>query len=81
MNRRSFLAGLIAAPAIIKTPGLLMPIKPPIRGWFITDVISSNIYLRGDGLWLELRPGDSKSFRMRNGYDVFVRHEGLNLVS
>lgn len=30
MNRRSFLSGLIAlaAPAIIRTPGLLMPIQP-----------------------------------------------------
>lgn len=30
MNRRFFLlgAGLLAAPAIIRTPGLLMPIKP-----------------------------------------------------
>jgi len=27
MNRRNFLMGLIAAPAIIRTPGLLMPIK------------------------------------------------------
>jgi hypothetical protein len=33
MNRRGFLGvltGLIAAPVIIKTPGLLMPIKPHI---------------------------------------------------
>jgi hypothetical protein len=33
MNRRGFLGvltGLIAAPLVIKTPGLLMPIKPHI---------------------------------------------------
>ena len=33
MNRRGFLTGIIAAcvaPAIIKTPGLLMPIKPAL---------------------------------------------------
>ena len=28
LNRRGLLLGLLAAPAIIKTPGLLMPIKP-----------------------------------------------------
>jgi hypothetical protein len=27
MNRRSFLTGLIAAPAVILTPGLLMPVR------------------------------------------------------
>lgn len=30
MNRRGFLAGLLFAPAIIRTSGLLMPIKPPV---------------------------------------------------
>jgi hypothetical protein len=28
LSRRSLLSGLIAAPAVILTPGLLMPIKP-----------------------------------------------------
>ena len=28
MNRRGFLGGLLAAPAIIRTPGLLMPVRP-----------------------------------------------------
>lgn len=27
MNRRSFLTGLIAAPVVITTPGLLMPLR------------------------------------------------------
>jgi hypothetical protein len=27
MNRRGFLTGLIAAPAVILTPGLLMPVR------------------------------------------------------
>ena len=35
MNRRGFLLGALAAPAVIKTPGLLMPVKkvilPPKR--------------------------------------------------
>lgn len=28
MNRRGFLGGLLAMPAIIRTPGLLMPVRP-----------------------------------------------------
>ena len=28
LNRRGFLGGLLAAPAIIRTPGLLMPVRP-----------------------------------------------------
>ena len=28
MKRRGFLAGLLFAPAIIRTPGLLMPVRP-----------------------------------------------------
>lgn len=27
MNRRGFLTGLLAAPAVITTPGLLMPVR------------------------------------------------------
>ena len=35
ITRRSFFTGLIAAPAVIKLPGLLMPVKP------LDDVIIS----------------------------------------
>ena len=31
LSRRKALFGLLAAPAIIKTPGLLMPIKPEMK--------------------------------------------------
>ena len=27
MNRRGFIAGLLSAPAVITTPGLLMPVR------------------------------------------------------
>lgn len=40
MNRRSFLAGLIAAPAIIKTPGLLMPVKPILKTFDLSANVS-----------------------------------------
>jgi len=31
LDRRKFLSGLLAAPAIIRSPGLLMPIRPLLR--------------------------------------------------
>jgi hypothetical protein len=30
LSRRGFIGSLLAAPVIIRTPGLLMPIKPPL---------------------------------------------------
>jgi hypothetical protein len=30
MNRRGFLAGLICAPALVRT-GILMPVRPPLK--------------------------------------------------
>lgn len=30
LARRGFLTGLLAAPAIVRTPGLLMPVKPAV---------------------------------------------------
>jgi hypothetical protein len=35
--RRGFLTGLLTAPAIIRTPGLLMPIRPWMDDDFTTD--------------------------------------------
>lgn len=58
IRRRGFLGGLLAggvllaAPAIIRTPGLLMPVKPPlkdIRFWRL-----SKIYLAKEGEALTL---------------------------
>lgn len=54
LKRRGFLAalGLLAAPAIIRTPGLLMLVKPiaPI-GYRIEDYLtSSNAWFSGGGL-------------------------------
>ena len=31
LNRRGFILGAIAAPAVIRTPGLIMPVKPVIE--------------------------------------------------
>jgi hypothetical protein len=43
MNRRGFLTGLIAAPVVIRTAGLLMPIRkiaaPEDRGWQMRQVL------------------------------------------
>jgi hypothetical protein len=47
MNRRSFLTGLIAAPVVIRTAGLLMPIKAQSPIW---DRGSSAIVLTNGNL-------------------------------
>lgn len=52
MNRRGFLGGLLtalAAPAIIRTPGLLMPVRPPLR--FISIDAAGLDVLYG-GFWI-----------------------------
>lgn len=35
MNRRCFITGLLSAPVVITTPGLLMPVRPvwDVAGW------------------------------------------------
>lgn len=46
MHRRSLLAGLLFAPAIIRTPGLLMPIKrlaPAINGLLTPELVASEM--------------------------------------
>ncbi len=35
MQRRGFLGGLLAMPAIIRTPGLLMPVRRPLTAEFL----------------------------------------------
>jgi hypothetical protein len=56
LSRRSLISGLIAAPAVILTPGLLMPVKP----WIVPVTFSAAggefywKYLTADGLrWWE----------------------------
>ena len=67
IGRRGFLGGLLAAPAIIRTPGLLMAVKPPrmsdviyrntvIRSMLDTEaMVKRNVLL--DDLPFDLRPG------------------------
>ncbi len=45
MNRRGFLAGLLASPAVIITPGLLMPVK----AWVDSDILRPEGVLPFDG--------------------------------
>ena len=49
IRRRSVLAGLLAAPAIIRTPGLLMPVRRVL-------VPAPGLPLRGDEI-IEIPPG------------------------
>lgn len=50
LSRRGFLAGLIAAavaPAIIRTPGLIMPIKPALTtGPYVIDTTAGPITMQ-----------------------------------
>lgn len=43
LSRRGFLGGLLAAPAVIRTPGLLMPIRAPL-------LLPDNDFYPGDDL-------------------------------
>ncbi len=49
ISRRNFLRGLgaaLAAPAVIRTPGLLMPIRA-----LVTDPIDVSMYLTEESAW------------------------------
>ena len=55
MNRRGFIAGLgalLAAPAIIRTPGLLMPVKAPpiIRTLTLSEIVTTTLRNRAGAL-------------------------------
>ena len=64
ISRRSFFSslaagmGILAAPAIIKLPGLLMPIKaqPVPRAWHFdgVNIIAGENIDAGDFVWLDL---------------------------
>lgn len=60
MNRRSFLSGLLFAPAIIRTPGPLMPVK---RLWqpkrFPPVEIAPGIWITPHWEWNGSEPFDS----------------------
>lgn len=74
MDRRGFLTGILAlaaAPAIIRTPGLIMPIKPRLQS------VGSNINTWGEALnnvsiTLPARPGQ---FYIENttGHPITIR--------
>lgn len=45
IGRRSLLTSLLFAPAIIRTPGLLMPVKPIVRLRTVEQIMSHMISL------------------------------------
>jgi|SRR5580700_4923208 hypothetical protein len=75
MNRRGFLGSLLAslaAPAIIRTPGLLMPIRPLVTATGGHDFMTDKLIIRASeryavqwqewsGMW-RTQPGDMASF-------------------
>jgi hypothetical protein len=78
LSRRSLLGGLIAAPAVILTPGLLMPVRP----WIVPVTFNacppfgpySHMLIYGPGIpgrWIDLEapppkdlPGDVWTFAL-----------------
>ena len=55
MPRRRALLGLLAAPALIKTPGLLMPVKP-LPAATPCGFIYGRVSVDQDGIWSEYFP-------------------------
>lgn len=53
IQRRGFLAGLLAAPAIIRTPGLLMPVKAPLITAGLAELLTE--VLREQDAWRHAR--------------------------
>lgn len=47
MKRRSFLTGALAAPALVMTPGLLMPVKPRVIRGIASPTITTNVRYKG----------------------------------
>ena len=52
MNRRDLLRGLICAPLVISTPGLLMPVKALPVERLIASMVIKGIWL--DGSWFDI---------------------------
>lgn len=64
MNRRGFLGGLLttlAAPAIVRTPGLLMPVRVPLLAYppvseslaALIELLNRSNHILADMVWRE----------------------------
>lgn len=53
MNRRDLLRGLICAPLVISTPGLLMPVKALPVEHFVPSMVIKGMWL--DGSWFDIQ--------------------------
>ena len=76
MNRRGFLGSIIAAcsaPAIIMTPGLLMPIKPLVGGIVLKRLQPGNLINTWGGI-KNLTPGVITNEALR------ILHENCNFL-
>lgn len=76
MNRRGFLFGLLAAPVIIRTPGILMPIKqfiiPPKEKLYLTYGDVGDLEDLSDLIY-KIEPFDTPIFSMADGMRLTFR--------
>ena len=59
MNRRELLRGLICAPLVISTPGLLMPVKALPVEHFVPSMVIKGVWLDGTFFNIEIEYGHS----------------------
>lgn len=59
MNRRELLRGLICAPLVITTPGLLMPVKALPVERLVASMVIKGIWLDGSWFDIEIEQGHS----------------------
>ena len=78
LSRRGFVAGLLAAPVVIRTRGLLMPIKPALAdlpGGFSTDNLIVVAYERYSCAWGDWRGMWGSGAGDMNGFPLTIDGE------
>ena len=71
LTRRSLILGLLAAPAIIRTAGLLMPIKAPILVEPTLELLPPGIY---NAVIMEIEVHDRVSEAIRYAKNKITMH-------
>jgi len=84
LNRRGFLGGLLAAPAIIRTPGLLMPVKAPLLAAIPAEFAVVSLPPAANGEFYHFHNTSAKPIQLYghgllrpDGHAILVRHNGV----